>query len=75
MEAEVSKSTKYAGLMPAHVFFPFVVETLSTWGPEAQALVTDIGRRIAVLTGEPRSVSFLRQQIDVAIQRSNATSI
>jgi len=45
------------------------------WDPEAQALVTEIGRHIAVLTGEPRSASFLRHQIDIALQRGNATSI
>jgi len=60
MEAEVPKSTKYAELMPAHEFCPFAVETLGTWGPEVQALVPEIGKRISELTGEPRSASFLR---------------
>jgi len=75
MEAEVRKSTKYAELMPAYEFCLFVVETLGTWGPEAQALAKEIGKRISELTGEPRSASFLRQQIDVALERDNAASI
>jgi len=58
-----------------HDFCPFVVETLGVWGPEAASLVSELGRRIAVITGEPRSASFLRQRIDVALQRGNAASI
>jgi len=37
--------------------------------------VHQIGRRIADLTGDPRSASFLDQQIDVALQKGNAASI
>jgi len=65
-EAEVRKSSKYADLLPMHDFSPFVVETLGVWGLEAASLVSEMGRRTAVLTGEPRSASFLRQRIDVA---------
>jgi len=52
-----------------------VVETLGVWGPEAASLVSELGRRIAVITGEPHSASFLRQRIDVVLQKGNAASI
>jgi len=46
---------------------PFVAEAL--------ALVKDLGRRIKVATGEPRSESFLVQRISLAIQRGNAACV
>jgi len=67
-----SLQSKYAAL---HNISPFVVETLVVWGLEAAYLVFELGRKIAVRTGEPRSASFLRQRIDVALQRRNAASI
>jgi len=57
-----------------HDFSPFVFETLGVWGLEAASLVLELYRRIAVITGEPRSASFLRQRIDVEFQRGNAAS-
>ena len=73
METEIRKSTKYAELRPAHKFCPVVVETLGTMGPETLALVTAIERHITSYKGEPRSASSLRQQIDNALQRRNAS--
>jgi len=57
-----------------HDFSPVVVETLGVWGPEAISLVRESGRRMAGLTGEPRSAAFLRQRIDIALQWGNAAS-
>jgi len=54
---------------------PVAIETLGSWGPDATLLVSELGRRMAEVTGEPRSASFLRQRIDIAIHRSNATAI
>ena len=38
-------------------------------------LVTEIGRRIAEVSHDSRSTSFLRQRISVAIQRGNAACV
>jgi len=48
-----------------------------TWslGAEAEKLLKELGRRMAEVTQDARSKSFLRQQIDVAIQRGSALSI
>ena len=54
---------------------PFAIETSGVWGEEAMRLVTEIGRRTAVVTHEPRSTAFLRQRISVAVQRGNAACI
>jgi len=42
---------------------------------DAKLLISELGRRIALVTGEPRTASFLRQRIDVAMQRGNAAAI
>ena len=51
------------------------VETLGALGEEAATFFRDIGRRIAVATGEPRSTQFLFQRLSIAIQRGNAASV
>jgi len=54
---------------------PVAVETFGACGPDATSFLTDFGRRIATFTGEPRSMAFLKQKIDVALQRGNAASL
>lgn len=74
-KAESNKRIKYADLIPSYEFAPFAVETLGSWGPDALALSSKLGARLAALTGEIRSTSFLRQRLDIAIQRGNAAAI
>ena len=74
-EAEARKVAKYSELSVVHTFVPIAVETFGAWGPEAISFITELGRRIAAVTGEPRSTAFLRQRIDVALQRGNAASV
>ena len=38
-------------------------------------LVREVGRRIALETGEPRSTDFLLQRLSVAVQRGNCASV
>jgi len=72
---ESEKRRKYAGVAGHYKFVPFGVETLGPFGTEALALVKDLGRRIRMATGEPRSESFLLQRISLAIQRGNAACV
>jgi len=62
-------------LSVAHTFVPIAVETFVAWGPEAIAFVSELGRRIAIVTGELRSTLYLRQTIDIALQRGNSASV
>ena len=73
--AEDKKRKKYSALSSAYIFTPIAVETLSTWGPEALDFVTDLGRRLAAVTGDPRSSAFIKQRIGLAVQRGNATCL
>ena len=47
------------------------VETMGAMGPRSLELVREVGRRIALETGEPRSTDFLLQRLSVAVQRGN----
>ena len=51
------------------------METLGALGEEAATFFLDIGRRIAVAIGEPRTTQFLFQRLSIAIQRGNAASV
>ena len=75
VEAEARKSLKYAALTPANIFMPVAIETYGSWGLEAAGFIKDLGRRLVVATGEPRAAEFLRQRIDVALQRGNCASV
>jgi len=45
------------------------------WAEHALDLVTEIGRRIATVTHDPRSTMFLDQRLSVAVQRGNARCV
>jgi hypothetical protein len=77
VRAEASKRAKYAALAESgdYIFSPIAVETLGSWGPSALAICAEIGGRIAARTGDPRATSFLRQRMDIAVQRGNAAAV
>ena len=74
-EAEERKVSKYRSIADYHAFIPVAVETLGPMGPEAKSLLLDLGRRLRQHTGEPRSTSYLIQQISMAIQKGNAVAM
>ena len=51
------------------------IETLGAWGKDAWELVSELGGRLAALSGDPRSLAFLRQRLGIAMQRGNAAAI
>jgi hypothetical protein len=72
---ESVSTAKYNALSPSYRFVPVAVETLGALGDEANALLRDIGQRIAAASGEPRSHQFLMQRPSVTVQRGNAACI
>ena len=73
-EAENRKTNKYSQLLHSHVFIPVAMETLGSFGLGATELVTSLGRRLVEYSVDPRSGFFLKQRIDVAVQRGNVLS-
>ena len=73
--AEESKRRKYAALEGRYRFEPLAIETSGVFGESTAAVLTEIGRRISGVTGEPRETVWLKQRIGLAVQRGNAFSI
>jgi len=69
--AESRKIIKYSDLSHSHIFIPVAIETMGVWGLGATDLVSALGCRLAAVSGDIRSAMFLKQQIDIAIQRVN----
>jgi hypothetical protein len=55
--------------------FPVAIETLGPLSASSQIFLSEIGRRIAQRTSDPRETAFLFQRISVAIQRFNAVCL
>jgi len=45
-----------------------------TWDHWAVELVQEIGRRVTLISGEPRESTFLFQQLSIALRRENAVA-
>ena len=73
--AEDLKRRKYPQLVADFEFVPVAVETSGIIGSAGCSHLTDIGRRISRATNDPRQVSYIFQQISVAIIRGNALAI
>lgn len=69
------KHTKYSALEPAYDFVPVAIETAGPWGSEARRLFKELGRRLHERGCDPRSGSYLVQQVSIAVQRGNAAGI
>ena len=73
--AEERKKNFYAFLTPRFIFTPVAMETSGIFGAEGIRFLCEIVRRIAELTEELRSTSFLIQRMSIAVQRGNTASI
>ena len=70
-----AKIRKYADLSRAFVFVPVAVETMGPICSVGEEFVTELGRRIANVSGDPRDTAFLFQRISIAVQRGNAAAV
>jgi hypothetical protein len=69
------KLQKYAALSPTYVVQPVAFETLGTIDPSTSVFLTELGKRLRLLTHHPQAAAFLYQRLSVALQRGNSTSI
>ena len=73
--AEGKKVAKYSKLGPHHICVPVAFETFGTWGKEADKTISTLGKNIADISGESRSLELLQQRISIELQRGNAASV
>jgi len=65
---------KYRRIANSHIFVPVAIESAKTWNHQAVELVQELGRRMTVVTEDPREATYLFQRMSVALQRGNAVS-
>lgn len=73
--AKVRKFRNYSSVERRFIFCSLCSETFGPWGPSAVALTSDIGRKLAKVSGESRSCTFLCQSLSIGIQRGNAAAV
>jgi len=69
------KRDKYAALTRTYDFCPIALETLGLINEEGLRLLSVLGRRMSVVTGDLREHSFLLQRLSIAIQRGNSVAV
>ena len=73
-QAAALKDHKYSALTSTHYFGSITVETLGPWNLEGLQFIKKLGRRISLVTLDPRETAFILQKISVAVQMGNAAS-
>ena len=73
--AERAKRLKYPDLASRFLFEPLAFETTGVIGSSTSRILKEIGRRLKEKTGDPREGMWLKQRLNIAIQRGNATTI
>ena len=66
---------KYATLSRSYKFIPIALESLGPCNADALAFIREVGRRMTLISGDPRETTFLMQRISVINQRCNATAV
>ena len=75
-QAESKKIAKYSSLDSSlYKFVPIAIETMGTFGTRSLKFIKDLGKRIALRTGDPLAPSHLIQRLAVEIQRGNSASV
>ena len=69
------KMAKYATLSRSYQFIPIALESLGPCNADALAFIREVGRRMTLVSGDPRETTFLMQSISVINQRCNATAV
>ena len=74
-KAENTKRNKYLDLARRYRFEPVAIETSGAFGPSTRNLIQEIGKRISEKTGDKRETLWLKQRLNIAVQKGNALSI
>ena len=70
-QSSARKLAKYSELAINHIFVPIAMESFGPICAEALTFLSELGRRISVVTGDMRETTFLFQRLSIAIQRFN----
>ena len=70
-QSSARKLAKYSELAINYIFVPIAMESFGPIRAEALTFLSELGRRISVVTGDMRETTFLFQRLSIAIQRFN----
>ena len=70
--AATRKMQKYADLPTGYIFQPLAFETLGAISSSATEVLSELGRRISLVSGDLRETKFLFQRLSVILQRYNS---
>ena len=71
-QSSARKLVKYSELAISHIFVPIAMESFGPLCAEALTFLSELGRRISVVSGDMRETTFLFQRLSIAIQRFNS---
>jgi len=69
------KTAKYTDLTTHFAFETTAAETQGPLNESARDLLSDVGRRISMSSGDDREVHFLFQRVSVVVQRFNSVML
>ena len=69
-KAEGTKQRKYGALDYSFRFEPVALESAGIYGNTTSSLISEIGRRVSEVSGDPRETYWLEQRISLAVQRA-----
>ena len=69
-----SKTQKYQIILQTQLFSPITIETAGVWNSQAREFIKELVKRITTVIGEIKEISYIFQQVSVAIQRGNMLS-
>src|SRR6218665_1062977 len=70
--AAVRKQAKYSDLPSSHTFVPIAIESLGQINQSGFDFISEVGRRISAISGDPRERNQLFQRLSICTQQFNA---
>ena len=72
--AATKKTSKYAQIPTTHDFIPVALETLGPINTEGREFLSELGRRLTIVSGDPQETARLFQRLSICTQKFNAVA-
>ena len=72
--AAARKITKYSEIPSTYDFIPVALETMGPINAQGREFLSELGRRLTVVSGEPQETARLFQRLSICTQRFNAVA-
>lgn len=67
-------TTKYAEIPTTHNFIPVALETLGPINTQGREFLSELGRRLTIVSEDPQETARLFQRLSICTQRFNAVA-